>query len=53
MRCAQSDIIVTHSVTIIECRVESIECRCCLRANARSTFLFTGSPRFARDDNGE
>ena len=25
----------------------------CLRANARSAFLFTGSPRFARDDNGE
>ena len=21
--------------------------------NARSAFLFTGSPRFARDDNGE
>ena len=31
MRCAQSDIIVTHSVTIIECRVESLECRCCPR----------------------
>ena len=25
----------------------------CLRAFARSTFLFTGSPRFARDDNGD
>ena len=24
----------------------------CLRAFARSAFLFTGSPRFARDDNG-
>ena len=25
----------------------------CLRAFARSAFLFTGSPRFARDDKGE
>ena len=25
----------------------------CLRAFARSAFLFTGSPRFARDDNGD
>ena len=24
----------------------------CLRANARSAFLFTGSPRSARDDKG-
>ena len=24
----------------------------CLRAFARSAFLFTGSPRFARDDKG-
>ena len=23
----------------------------CLRANARSAFLFTGSPRFARDES--
>ena len=25
----------------------------CLRAFARSAFLFTGSPRFARDDKGD
>ena len=25
----------------------------CLRANARSAFLFTGSPRSARDDKGD
>ena len=25
----------------------------CLRASARSAFLFTGSPRYARDDNGD
>ena len=46
MRCAQSDIIVMHSVTIIECRVESIECRCCPR-HRRGTLLYYPTPRRA------
>ena len=31
----------------------AIQCNVSAGDNARSTFLFTGSPRFARDDNGE
>ena len=48
MRCAQSDIIVTHSVTIIECRVESIECRCCPRICAGFYYITPPPSRSAR-----